>query len=108
MPAAPSPRQAAVSPWFEMAGAQAMRDWEQRHLLECLQGVPSQPWLWLAPSAVWLPQDLPAGRGLRLHASAIEGAHHWNGDLRCGHALPLPSETFNAIVIQHAPPEHLA
>lgn len=85
-----------------------MRDWEQRHLLDCLQGVPAQPWLWLSPSAAWLPQDVPAGRGLRLHASAIDGPHHWNGDLRCGHALPLPAETFSAIVIQHAPPEHLA
>ncbi|MEA5667325.1 class I SAM-dependent methyltransferase [Stenotrophomonas sp. MH1] len=36
-----------------------------------------------------------------------DGRHQWQGELRCGLPLPLPAETFNAIVIQHAAPEEL-
>lgn len=88
-----------------MAGAQAMRDWEHRHLLQRLHGVPSQPWLWLSPNAAWRPENGPAGRGLRLHRVGSGG--HWFGDLHCGLPLPLPAEGLNAIVIQHAASEDL-
>lgn len=105
MPAAPFPRQAAVSAWFEKPGAQAIRDWEHGYLAEQLRGFPSQPWLWLGPSASWLPQIAPAGRGLRLHRSA--DGQQWAGQLRCGLPLPLPAEAVKVIVIQHAAPTDL-
>ena len=104
MPAAPLPRQAAVSNWFEKAGAEAMRAIEQRHLLEQMQGVPAQPWLWLAPCAAWLPGEIPSGRGIRLHRAAAGG---WQGEVRCALPLPLPSEAVNAIVLQHAAAQEL-
>ena len=97
MPAAPFPRQAAVSAWFEKEGADAMRAVEHPHLLEQLRASPSQPWLWLAPCAAWCPEPAPAGRGLRLHRQAAG----WGGDVCCTLPLPLPSEAVNAIVLQH-------
>ncbi|MCG8277542.1 class I SAM-dependent methyltransferase [Stenotrophomonas sp. NLF4-10] len=72
---------------------------ENRHLLDQLQGVPAQPWLWLAPCSAWRPQPAPAGRGLRLQRTP-EGAG-WEGDVYCALPLPLPSEAVNAIVLQH-------
>lgn len=105
MPAASSPRQAAVSPWFEKAGAQAMREWEQRLLSEQMRGFPSQPWLWLAPDASWLPDSPPQGRGLRLHRNPQTPG--WVGDVRCSLPLPLPSESIKAIVIEHPAAEEL-
>ncbi|MBN8800861.1 MAG: hypothetical protein ABS96_03300 [Lysobacteraceae bacterium SCN 69-123] len=99
MPAAPFPRQAAVSAWFEKTGAAAMRAAEQRHLLDQVGGFPAQPWLWLAPCATWLPAEAPAGRGVRLHRAA--DGHGWGGDVCCALPLPLPSEAVNAIVLQH-------
>ncbi len=77
-----------------------MRAVEQAHLLEQLQGVPAQPWLWLSPCASWIPEPVPAGRGMRL-SRATDG-RGWQGDVRCGLPLPLPAEAVNAIVLQHA------
>lgn len=105
MPAAPLPRQAAVSAWFEKTGAQMMRELEHRSLLEQLRAVPAQPWLWVGPGASWLPQSLPQGRGLRLHPS-VDGPGY-DGDLRCALPLPLPAEALNAVVLQHVAAEHL-
>ncbi|MGH8053315.1 MAG: hypothetical protein ACREP4_05270 [Stenotrophomonas sp.] len=67
--------------------------------------MPAQPWLWLAPSAAWLPEQAPPGRGIRLHQMG-QGSG-WQGEVRCGLALPLPAEAVNAIVIQHAAPADL-
>jgi SAM-dependent methyltransferase len=89
-----------------MVGALTIRDWEHQHLLERLRSVPAQPWLWLAPSPVWLPEQAPPGRGMRLHR--MPDGREWRGDLRCGLPLPLPAEAVNAIVIQHAEPADLA
>lgn len=70
---------------------------ELQYLLPRLAEHPVTPWLWLAPTAAWAAMpDLP-GRGLRLHR---EGAGY-AGDTRCGLPLPLPSESVNAIVLQH-------
>lgn len=82
-----------------------MREWEHRLLSERMRGFPSQPWLWLAPSAAWLPEPAPQGRGLRLHRDA--GAPGWAGELRCTLPLPLPAEAIKAIVIEHAAAEDL-
>ncbi len=106
MPAAPIPRQAEVSAWFDTQAARLIQQLEQQHLRERLQMLPSQPWLWFGPTATWAPPALPARRGVRLH-NAGDGPL-FDGDLRCGLPLPLPAEAVNAIVIQHADPTVVA
>ncbi|MET0551096.1 MAG: hypothetical protein ABW002_17705 [Xanthomonas sp.] len=97
MPAVSLPRQANVSSWFDTAGAQALLQAEQPLILDALLKRPAQPWLWLAPVPLPPPgRELP-GRGVRLHRSACGYA----GDLVCTLPLPLPSESVNAIVLQH-------
>ncbi|MEE7559997.1 class I SAM-dependent methyltransferase, partial [Xanthomonas sp. Kuri4-2] len=98
MPAAPTPRQAGVSSWFETGAGRALLQLERPIVLEALHGRPSQPWLWLSPSA-----DLPAraalqGRGMRLY----RGGMGYDGDVRCGLPWPLPAESLQAIVVEHA------
>lgn len=66
--------------------------------LEALQTRPSQPWLWLTPTTELPPRESLQGRGLRLHRSAGRFA----GDARCAMPFPLPSESLQAIVVQHA------
>ncbi len=82
-----------------------IRAWEHRLLHEQLRGFPSQPWLWLGPSAAWMPDPAPAGRGVRLHRRG--DGQGWAGDLRCDLPLPLPAETMKAIVLEHADAEGL-
>ncbi|WP_045757686.1 hypothetical protein [Xanthomonas albilineans] len=97
MPAVLRPRQANVSSWFDTTGAQALLQAEQPLIQEALLKRPAQPWLWLAPvPSMPLSREVP-GRGLRLHRSASGYA----GDLVCRLPLPLPSESVNAIVLQH-------
>ncbi|PJK00878.1 hypothetical protein CO641_02645 [Lysobacteraceae bacterium NML91-0213] len=57
---------------------------------------PSPPWLWLAPVVRHAP-DEACGRGLCLW----RGAQGWAGAVRCGTALPLPSETMRVVILQH-------
>jgi len=71
---------------------------ERRLALEALQTRPSQPWLWLAPTAELPPREALQGRGLRLHRNAGRCA----GDVRCSMPFPLPGESLQAIVVQHA------
>ncbi|MBN6149248.1 hypothetical protein JR065_02750 [Xanthomonas sp. AmX2] len=97
MPAAPFPRQAGVSSWFDTAVAQMLLQAEQPLILEALLGRPAQPWLWLSPvPSAPPPRELP-GRGVRLHRTPGGFA----GDLNCALPLPLSSESVNAIVLQH-------
>jgi SAM-dependent methyltransferase len=97
MPAAPFPRQAAVSSWFDTTVAQQLLQAEQPLIMEALLARPAQPWLWLAPVPFApLARELP-GRGVRLHRTA----RGYAGDLVCTLPLPLPSESVNAIVLQH-------
>lgn len=59
---------------------------------------PGQPGLWLQPGAIDVGDtdclDVP---GLRLHAAG-DG---FSGDIRCGSALPLASESCGVVVLQH-------
>ncbi|MCC4601430.1 hypothetical protein JWH11_14325 [Xanthomonas melonis] len=98
MPAAPFSRQAGVSTWFDTGAGRNLLQLERRVAVSVMQSRPSQPWLWITPT-----QDLPAreavqGRGLRLFRSAGRFA----GDARCGLPFPLPTESLQAIVVQHA------
>jgi len=90
----PSP----VSPcdWFATAAGQALLSSEQAALAHCLHARPGLPWLWLSP--VHAGRPALEGRGLHLTRS---GPARWGGDAVCTLPLPLPSETFGTILVQH-------
>lgn len=97
MPVLRSSRQATPASWFDSEPAQALFALEEQLLLPRLAAVPIHPWLWLAPSPRWLRAAQPGGRGLRL----FRDGQGYGGDARCGLPLPLPSESLNAVVLQH-------
>ncbi|WP_256775647.1 MULTISPECIES: methyltransferase domain-containing protein [unclassified Stenotrophomonas] len=97
MPAPPSPRQASVASWFDTEPAQVLCQLELQHLMPLLAEHPVTPWLWVAPTAAWAALPSLPGRGLRLYRDGAGFA----GDAHCGLPLPLPSESVNAIVLQH-------
>ncbi|WP_434030967.1 hypothetical protein [[Pseudomonas] boreopolis] len=99
MPAAPILRQAGVSSWFETGAGRALLRLEQHWALEALRHRPSQPWLWLSAIPAGLPEGSALqGRGLRLFRHGAGYA----GELQCGLPMPIPSESLQAIVVQHA------
>lgn len=83
--------------WFDSAAGQAFLDAEADSIRGALAGSPGRPWLWLAPVSRSVETT---GLGLRLHAG--QGA--WEGAVRCGMALPLPSESVATVVLQHVAP----
>ena len=97
MPALQSTRQASQAPWFDSEPAVALRVLERQLLLPQLSVLPTQPWLWIAPSAAWLEDAQLGGRGLRL----FRQGQGYAGDTRCALPLPLASESVNAVVLQH-------
>lgn len=98
MPATPFSRQAGVSSWFETGAGRSLLQLERQVALAALQTRPSQPWLWLTPTTDLPPREALQGRGLRLYRSAGRFA----GDARCAMPFPLPAESLQAIVVQHA------
>ena len=59
---------------------------------------PGQPGLWLQPGVIDLGDaDCTLVPGVRLHAAGAGFA----GDIRCGSALPLVSESCGVVVVQH-------
>jgi len=66
-------------------------------LQQALSARPGLPWLWLSPCAQ--PSIPVEGRGVRLIRAA---GGRWAGDVSCSLPLPLPSEVFANIVVQHA------
>lgn len=84
----------AAQAWFASSEGAALLESEHDAIAGALAERPAQHWLWLAP----LPQPRPeGGRGLALYP---RGAR-FGGDVSCSLPLPLPSETFGTIVLQH-------
>lgn len=83
----------AAQAWFASSEGAVLLDSEQALVEEALAARPAQPWLWLAP----LPPRRPEGRGLALYARG----GRFGGEASCGLPLPLPSETFGTVVLQH-------
>lgn len=80
--------------WFASTPGRALLQSEQPAVERALAERPAQPWLWLAP----LPPPRPAGRrGLALSPCG-DG---WHGEVSCRLPLPLPSEAFGTVVVQH-------
>jgi len=93
----PDSASAAGSPtvaWFGSETGRAILDSEQATVEQALAERPALPWLWLAPVA--LP-FAPEGRGVTL-TTAGRG---WTGALVCDLPLPLPSEAFGTVALQH-------
>ncbi len=95
MPAiSPAGQPGTPSEWFATPAGRAITDSEYALVSEALGGHPGLPWLWLAPAR---PVYEIGGRGLCLvrHGDSLDGV------IRCGCPLPLPSEAFGAVVLQH-------
>lgn len=80
--------------WFDLPPGRAVLDSEQGVVEQAIAERPGQPWLWLAPGA---PDELPPGRGLALGRTPAG----WTGAITCGLPLPLPTECFGCVVLQH-------
>jgi len=82
--------------WFATSAGQALLSSERGALVQCLNTRPGRPWLWLSPPHV----ERPAIEGRGLHLLRTRPGH-WRGDAICALPLPLPSEVFSSIVVQH-------
>ncbi len=86
---------AAVHEWFSTDPGRAILASEEDTVAQALCDRPGQPWLWCGP----VPRAARGpGRGLYLAAG---GGSRWQGQVSCGLPLPLPSESFGAVVLQH-------
>ena len=86
--------------WFDSARGLPLLAAERDRVAALLASRSPQPWLWLAPAAGPGADAAACGlppRGLRLYRRQGQLA----GAFRCGLPLPLPSESFGSIVVQH-------
>lgn len=84
----------AAQAWFASSEGAALLQSERDAIAGALAERPAQHWLWLAP----LPPERPeGGRGVALYPRG----GRFGGDVACGLPLPLPSEAFGTVVLQH-------
>jgi hypothetical protein len=83
----------AAQAWFASSEGVTLLSSEQATIENALAERPAQPWLWLAP----LPPRRPDGRGLALYARG----ERFDGEVSCALPLPLPSDCFATVVLQH-------
>ncbi|QIL21022.1 hypothetical protein [Thermomonas sp. HDW16] len=89
------PEPAAAAAWFAGVAGQAILASEADSLRQAALERPGQPGLWLCPSGMGEGEvELPF---LRLRAAA----RGFEGDVRCGLPLPLPTESCGVVVVQH-------
>lgn len=100
MPALSSTRQPATDPrdWFLTPAGRAVLASEDATVAQALCDRPGLPWLWCGPDpGEEAIIEGATGRGLCLSPDG-EG---WRGAVACSLPLPLPSESFGAVVLQH-------
>ncbi len=99
MPAVASTRQPAADPrdWFLTPAGRAVLASEDAAVAQALSDRPGLPWLWCGPDPDGEVTGGATGRGLCL-TPAGDG---WHGAVTCALPLPLPSESFGAVVLQH-------
>lgn len=85
----------AALAWFSSGTGRAILDSEQATVEQALSERIGLPWLWLAPAALSYAAE---GRGVALVATQ----RGWSGAVACDLPLPLPSEAFGRVVLQHA------
>lgn len=100
MPAFAFDRQPDALAWFGTTAGRALLAAEAPAIGHWLERRPAQPSLWLAAAA----EPMPAAGGETGFSRRLwvfrEGAL-LSGDIRCRLPLPLPSETFGSVVVQH-------
>ena len=81
--------------WFLADAGRAVLASEEAAVAQALSDRPGLPWLWCGP----VPRETGdlAGRGLYLSPKGGD----WCGRVACGLPLPLPSDSFGAVVLQH-------
>ncbi len=86
---------AAASPlgWFGEVSGRGLVEVESMAMERALAAAPRLPWAWFGVAAA----SPPAGRGVALWRSGDGFA----GPLRCRLPLPLASEAFGAVLLQH-------
>lgn len=88
----------AATDWFHSAPGQAVVASQAETVAHALADRPGHHWLWLGPvDGGAAPED---GRGLHLARHGLG----WRGDVTCSLPLPLPSQTFATVVVQHVVP----
>lgn len=100
MPAFAFRRQPDALAWFGAGRGQALLAAELATAGLWLARRPTQPALWLTPAPA--PQPPVVLHGFSRQLWLWRHPRGFSGDLRCGLPLPLPSEAFGSIVIQHA------
>lgn len=87
----------AALDWFATPAGQGVLAVEDAAMARVLAAGPALPWVWLGvPGAT--PPDAASRRGVVLRRNA----HGFEGALRCSLPLPLVSESFGAVLLQHA------
>ncbi|WDS36107.1 methyltransferase domain-containing protein [Pseudoxanthomonas sp.] len=97
MPAAASHRQPEPLAWFGTPDGQRLLAAEQQTISRILAAKAAAPTLWLHPGSTAGVSVVPAGLSLRASSGGFDGP------LRCGVSLPLASDSFSAVVLQHVP-----
>jgi len=99
MPLTVHQRQTGSTPstldWFGSAGGQCLLADEARAMQRVVAACPALPRAWIGVPAARPPAM--GARGLLLHRDG----DRWTGSVRCGLPLPLASETFGALLLQH-------
>src|SRR5690606_15986615 len=86
---------ATIHDWFLTHPRRAVPAREEAVGAEALADRPGLPWVWCGP----VPRSADGhGRGLYL---APGSGSRWQGPVDCALPLPLPSEAFGAVVLQH-------
>lgn len=101
MPAFAFSRQPDAPAWFGAGRGQALLAAETVAAGQWLTLRPAQPALWLSPAATPRPPLVLHGFSRQLWLWRHPDG--FSGDLRCELPLPLPSEAFGSIVVQHVP-----
>lgn len=97
MPADAAPRQPEDAlGWFSQPAGRSLLAAEGPAIERVLAACPALPWLWLGLQAAAMPEA--GGRGVLLRRTAGQ----WDGTMRCAARLPLVSESFGAVLVQHA------
>ena len=101
MPVLQISRQPDALAWFDTVRAQPLLAAEQTVIRAALLSRPAQqPWLWLAPLA---PAGAPGETGLPPRSLLLyPWGDRYAGSLQCGLPLPLPNESIDNLILQHA------
>lgn len=100
MPAFAFERQPDALAWFGSERGRHLLALEGEAARHWLERRPAQPALWLTAAAE--PPPPPAGNGFSRRLWLYRQGAQLRGDVHCALPLPLPSETFGSVVLQHA------